>query len=299
MKKSTLGIILALSSALFWSTMGSISRGLNSYGFGAFEVVVVRLGIGFAATALYLLFFKRELFKIKIKDLWCFFGTGIASLFLFSICYFNSLNYVTISTATVLVYTSPIYVMILSMLFFKERLTRVKIIAILLAMVGIVLLCGTDLGGKPIGIILALASGFFFSLYTIFSRFAQIRGYNSLTIVLYTFLFSTVASAPFANWRIISRVATDFSWELLLLVIAMGIVTGFLPYVCNTRALELIEASRVPIIATFEPVAASVLGFILFNEKITALSAVGMLLVLLAVLVLNVKFKSRSTPSVK
>ena len=293
-EKSNKGTLLVVAAAIFWGTMGTFSRYLNTYSFSAFEVTAVRLTVALIAIASYLLIFKRSLFKIKLKDIWCFLGTGIASLSFFSICYFKSLDYVSISTATVLVYTSPVFIMLMSMILFKERLTRVKFIAIILAIAGSILVSGSTFGGEPIGIVLALLSGFFYALYTIFSKFALMRGYTSLTIVFYTFLFAAVCCAPFANWASLSTVITEPDLKLWLLCLGMGIVTGFIPYLLYSRGLELIESSRASILATLEPVIATLLGLICFGEGLGVPNVVGILLVLSAVVILSIKFKGKN-----
>ena len=92
MNKKLTGTIFILIAASLWGSMGIFSRYLNAAGFGAFEVTQVRVTVGFIIVGTYLLLFNRSMLKIKLKDLWCFLGTGIVSLLLFCICYFKSME---------------------------------------------------------------------------------------------------------------------------------------------------------------------------------------------------------------
>ena len=136
MNKKLTGTIYILIAASLWGSMGIFSRYLNAAGFGAFEVTQVRVTVGFIIVGTYLLLFNRSLLKIKLKDLWCFLGTGIVSLLFFCICYFKSMEYVSIATAGVLLYTAPTFVMLMSLVLFKEKLTANKIIALVMSFIG-------------------------------------------------------------------------------------------------------------------------------------------------------------------
>lgn len=292
MKQSSgMGIPAVLVAAALWGTMGVFVRYLNAAGLRALDVTQVRITVGLLAIGVYLLIFRRDLLKIKWKDLWCFLGTGIVSLLLFSTCYFKSIEYVSLATAAILLYTAPVFVMLLSLLLFRERMTWVKVAALVLSIVGCVLVSGLGGGDRaePIGLLLATASGFFYALYSIFSRYAILRGYSSLTIVFYTFLFCAAGCALFADHRAIVGAIFVPDPNMWLLALGVGIVTGFLPYVLYSYGLECMESSRASILASLEPVVGALFGVFLFEEPMTLLSGGGIVLVLLAVLLLSLK----------
>ena len=180
MKNKALFAVLAAGA--FWGTMGFFARSLYAVGFGPLEVAQTRITTGLIFVGLYILLFNRKLFRVKWKDLWCFLGTGIVSLLLFSTCYFSALNYTSLAVAAILLYTAPFFVMLMSLLLFKEKMNGKKILALILAFTGCVLVSGV--GGDEkfswIGILLGLGSGFFYALYSIFGRYAINRGYGDL-----------------------------------------------------------------------------------------------------------------------
>ena len=136
------GLVAVLAAGTFWGTMGFFARSLYAAGFGPLEVAQTRITTGLILVGLYILLFNRSQFKIKLKDIWCFLGTGIVSLLLFSTCYFSALNYTSLAVAAILLYTAPFFVMLMSLLLFKERMNGKKIFALLLAFAGCVLVSG-------------------------------------------------------------------------------------------------------------------------------------------------------------
>ncbi len=282
-----LGIFCVLAAGVLWGSMGVFVRFLGNAGLAAPDITQLRVTVGLLTVAAYLLIFRRDLLRVRLRDLWCFFGTGVVSLLFFSTCYFKAMEYVSLSTAAILLYTAPVFVMLMSLLLFRERMTPAKLSALVLSLAGCVLVSGIGGGmDSPAGIAFGLASGFFYALYSIFSRYAIRRGYTSLTVVLYTFLFCAVGCIPLTNWRSVGQVLCSGAANVWLCV-ALGVVTGFLPYVLYAKGLERMESSKAAIIASVEPVVGTLFGVLLFHEPLTLLGALGVLLVLSAILLLS------------
>ena len=298
MKNKALAAVLAAGT--FWGTMGFFARSLYAAGFGPLEVAQTRITTGLILVGLYILIFNRSQFKVKIKDIWCFLGTGIVSLLLFSTCYFSALNYTSLAVAAILLYTAPFFVMLMSLALFKEKMNGQKIIALLLAFTGCVLVSGV--GGDEniswIGILLGLGSGFFYALYSIFGRYAINRGYGAWTMTFYTFLFCSVGCAFLCDWQVIGN-AVQADNSVLLWVLGLGFVTAFLPYVLYSMGLENMESSKASILASVEPVVSALFGVFVFHETLTLWGILGILLVLGAIVVLNVKNKGSSSRTEK
>lgn len=270
--------------------MGFFARSLYAAGFGPLEVAQTRITTGLILVGLYILLFNRSQFQVKLKDIWCFLGTGIVSLLLFSTCYFSALNYTSLAVAAILLYTAPFFVMLMSLLLFKEKMNGKKVFALILAFTGCVLVSGV--GGDEkfswIGILLGLGSGFFYALYSIFGRYAINRGYGAWTMTFYTFLFCSVGCAFLCDWQVIgTSVQADNS--VLLWVLGLGFVTAFLPYVLYSMGLESMESSKASILASVEPVVSALFGVFVFHETLSPWGILGILMVLGAIVVLNVK----------
>lgn len=279
--------IFVLLAGILWGMMGIYVRRLNAAGFTTIEIVAVRSVVTALLLFLVLFFYNREMLKICIRDIWCFAGTGILSIVFFNYCYFKAITMTSLSVAAVLLYTAPAIVMILSAVFFHEKITAVKLIALVATFIGCVLvtgLVGSTESLNAAGILVGLGAGLGYALYSIFSRFALERGYHSLTISFYTFVFASIGVLPLADvQKIYGACVEDIGMLGFYLVFAL--VSTVIPYILYTLGLTALENSKASIIASVEPVAATVLGIVLFHEKMTVNIVTGIVLVLGAIVI--------------
>lgn len=288
----TIDALYVMLAAILWSTMGVFSRHFNAIGLGSFEVAQLRITVGLIFLGGYLLIFHREMFKIKLRDVWCFIGTGIISLLFFSCCYFTAIELTTLATAGVLLYTAPTFVMIMSLFLFKEKLTLKKLLALLLSFLGCILVSGLGFESVNIlGIIMGISSGFFYALYSIFGRYAINRGYSSWTIVFYTFLFCAASCSFITDWKLLTTSVASQDYTVWVWIVGIGLFTGFLPYIFYSMGLERMESSKASILASLEPVGGALFGIFVFKEYPSLLTFIGICLVLSAIVVLSIKQK--------
>ncbi len=271
-----------LAAGILWGCIGLFIRTLNGAGLYALEIVALRSVVTCIFMAVVVAVYNRSLFQIRLKDLWCFIGTGICSVVFFNACYFQAISLTSLSIAAVLLYTAPTFVMIMSYFLFKEQFTARKGIALLLTFLGCVLVTGVVTAPGTItgmGILVGLGAGFGYALYSIFSRFCINRGYHSMTITFYTFLFASIGTFFLAD---ISSICTTISQSPTVLGygVALGIISTVIPYLLYTFSLTYVENGKASIIASIEPVTATLLGILIFQEKADFFGIVGMLLVL-------------------
>lgn len=217
-----------------------------------------------------------------------FFGTGIFSLTFFSFCYFNSIIALGTSVAVVLLYTSPIFVLVMSIIFFKEKINRNKLIAVAMTFAGCVLVTGIIGGGSGEtisagGIIIGLGAGFGYALYSIFAGFAM-KKYSSLTITFYTFLFSGISVFFIKNpIEIIGR--TDI--RLAPYIIGIAFVCTVLPYITYTAGMKQMDISKAAVLVTVEPLVGALIGIFVWKEPAGVFKIIGIILILSAVVMLS------------
>lgn len=289
MKK--LGPVFIILSACLWGTIGVAVKFLGSFGFNSMQIVFLRAITTVSIMGLVLLFYNKNLLKIKFKDIWCFLGTGVISIVFFTYLNFYTITLTSLSFAGIMLYTAPFIMVFLAAIFFKERITFKKIIACIVAFCGCCLVAGilgSDIKVSTLSIITGVASGFFYALYTVFSRFALNKGYHSFTITFYTFLFSTLGSLIFINPTQTFKIVAA-SPNCLCGIFAIAVFNTVLPYILYTSGLKTVESAVALILATAEPVVATLVGFLLYNEKITLSSAIGVVLVVSSVALLNLK----------
>ena len=289
--KAMTGSILIILAGCFWGSMGIFVRRLGLYGFSSIQIVSIRVTLAALIFALMLLIKDPSGFRISLGDIPLFIGLGFGSILFFTVCYFTAITMMSLSAAAILLYTSPIWIMLMSVLFFHEKLDRKKLIALALAFGGCVLVSGiSDEGMTPIGLLVGLGSGMGYGLYSILGTIA-LRKYSPYTVTTYTFLFAAVGS-----W-IICRPADMFNefsdaadlGFLIVFCCLTALITAVIPFLAYTLGLKSVEASRAGIIATVEPMVATLIGISVFSEPLTIMSGLGILLILSAVVILNLK----------
>ena len=286
------GGLLILLAGVFWGSMGIFTRPLNAFGFSSLHLVFLRLGLGAAVFALLLLARGREGLRIRARDIPLFLGLGLVSVLFFTFCYFRAIELLPLSTAAILLYTSPIWVMLMSALLFRERITARKLLALVLAFAGCVLVSGVS-GGQSAGsgLIFGLGAGFGYALYSILGTVA-LRRYRPMTVTFYTFLIAAAGSLLLCDRpALLNALAAVKDASMLWLIPVAAVVTAVVPYLAYTKGLQTTEASRAAILATVEPVVATVLGALVYRERLSLPAFLGILSVLAAIVLLNVKGK--------
>lgn len=283
--KNKINYLYVFGAGVSWGIISLFLKPLLNGGFTQIQTVCVRCLTAAAALLIVMTVSDRKAFKIKMRDLWCFFGTGIVSMMFFSVSYFYSMTYNGVCIAVILLYTSPVFVMLFSRILFKEKITAIKITAIALTVTGCVFASGAGSAQSLTlkGFVLGICSGLGYALYSIFSRFALNRGYKSITISFYTFLICGLACLPFAGISEFSGLLNNSKNTLYAL--GLGLVCCVLPYMLYTKGLEKVENSKASVIVAVEPVVASVIGIAVYHENLTALKLLGIILVLSAVFI--------------
>lgn len=277
-------------AAFCWGIIGIFTKVLSALGFSGMQLCFLRSVVPTIVVFIYLFFTKRELLKIRPRDWWMFAGIGVLGFYMLNYSYFMSISLVGVSVAAVLLYTSPIFVMIFSAILFKEKITGQKLGALLFCLAGSFLVSGIfsssvmkiPFAGFCFGILSALS----YAVYSIFTVIA-LKKYNTLTISFYTFFFSAVVSVFSCNPAETILMASDFS--VLFFALALGIVSGAIPTISFATGLKTLEASKAAIVATLEPVIAAAVGIVIFKESADVFTYLGIFFVVLSAVILNLK----------
>lgn len=285
MQKSSLLCVIA--AGIGWGTSGLFVHWLAPYGFTALQLTAIRGLVSFLCMLVYVLIRNVRLLKAKPLDLLTFFGSG-AALFGTSAFYFMSMQASSIATGVVLMYTAPVYVMLFSVLFFGETLSRLKLFAVGCMLIGCGLVAGVA-GGMEInakGVFYGVLSGLSYAAYNIFTKLEMRRRCSPVSATLYNFLTVAIIGLCVCDPTSLGvNMGGDLTATLPLLV-AMGLATCFVPYILYTIALKALPAGTASALAIVEPMSATLFG-LLIGEKLTVFSGMGIVLILLAVFLLS------------
>ena len=277
---------MILSSGVLWGTIGVFVTTLKGLGidaltagflrilFGALILVPIMIAIG-----------GKRLFIIDKKGLVITAILGIFSQALFNYCYCQSITRTGVATASVLLYSAPVFVAIMSAVFYKENMTAAKGLAVLLNVCGCFLtVTGGNIGQLSFsvsGILLGISAGFLYGLMTVISRLTSDK-YDPLTVMFYSFLFGAAGlSLAVKPWE---NISLFLSTPVLLTAVGFGLIPTVGSYMFYLNGMKKkIEVSKVPIIASVEIIVAAAIGMTLFQEHLGIVNVAGIGLVVLSI----------------
>lgn len=282
--RAYLYIVLA---SVMWGTSGLFVSLLAPYGLTSLQMAAVRAFGAAILMGIYILIRDRKLFRVTPEQL-VLYSIGGLSMFCTQSCYFASMQMTSVSTAVVLMFTAPIFVMVYSVAFLGEKLTPQKTVSVILMIIGCVLVSGIVGGLKAniLGILLGLASGIAYSAYNILTKIQMRKTLNPSTATFYCFLSSGVLAMIFSKPQGIVLAAVDKP-QTILFMLGMAAVTCFLPYFIYTIALKTIPAGTATTLGILEPMAATIFSVTLLGEKLSVPSLCGIILILFAVFLLS------------
>lgn len=265
-------------AALLWGFIGPFSKLAFSEGVQPTEVAfwraVLAWGFFFVHAA------ATRNFRINFRDLPMVALFAITGITLFYSTYQMAILSGGAALASVLLYTAPAWVTLMARFFYQEPLTRSKILALALTLIGVV--CVSWGGGSTqitwSALLFGLAAGFCYSLYYIFGKHFSSR-YTSATLFFYLLPIGAVTLLPWVEFSSKSPIA----WSALFFIAAL---CTYGAYYCYYIGVKYLEASRAAIAATLEPVAAAMIAFIWWGETFGLIGYVGCALILGAVLMM-------------
>lgn len=285
--KRYLSYFYILLGGTLWGLIGLFNRNLSAGGFSSFSIVLVRNLGSLIVLGLVFLIFDRSIFRIKLKHLPYFLGTGIVSILLFTLCYFSCQQVCSLATAAILLYTAPTFVVILSAILWKDKITKRKVSALIITFLGCTFVTGVwsgDFTVTLVGFLLGIGSGFFYGLYSIFARYA-LEHYKPLTVTFYTFVFAGISSLFIMRP---DELAIGFSQpKMLLLIAGLIVVSTVLPYIFYTKGLAEVDSGKASILASIEPVVAAIVGIAAFGEPMNIMVLLGLTCILISVYILR------------
>ncbi len=274
-----------LAGACFGCT-GLFARWQNAMGLASLDILLLRCIVAIVCFFIQIMLSDPSLLKIKIRDLWLFAAIGLAGQLFFSFCYYTAITMMSVSTACILLYLSPALVVILAHLFFKDKIGKRGVLAVLLCVIGCACVSGFGGSVSPLGLIFGLGSAFAFALINILDRYILSKGYKGTTVNFYLFLFAAVGSAVLTHPAETIQIATA-SIPNGAICLAAGLVTSFLSYLFFSYALSGCESGKVSILASTEPVVESLMSIFVFHEPFGVLSFLGIVLVLFSIVMMN------------
>lgn len=199
---------------------------------------------------------------------------------------------VPVAIAVLLLYTAPLWTVVLSKFFFNEKITKSKIIGIILVIIGIIILVNPfQVSGSInlIGALLALAAGVFLSLWTIFGKLCGEENSHPVKTqfytVLFTLLFLTIfypIMSFFLKQEALISFSLSHSINIWIYLALFAVISNIVPHVSYYHGIKEIPASTAGIILLLEPLSGAILAALFLSQAITLNIFIGGLFILLA-----------------
>ena len=274
------GVVLIAVSAASFGAMAIFAR--LAYDGGADVTAVLFLRFVMAAPLMAVLMRVRGLAWPRgrlLAGLAAMGGLGYVGQ---SLSFFTALTKASASLVALLLYAYPAIVTVLSVVVLGERLTRLRVVALGVALAGAVLTIGPELSGEPLGVVLGASAAVIYSVYILVgSRLTPRSGALPASAVI-----MAAAAAVYAVVVVVQRPAfpsTAGSWAAVVAIALVSTVVAITTFFAGMARLGPTDASTL---STLEPVVTVVLAAVVLDERLSAAQLVGGLLILAAVVVL-------------
>ena len=287
MKTQTKGIWITLLAAACFGAASPIAKGVYQYDVTVSCVLTWRFFMASILLWAYLMLFRRDLnFRLKKDQLITLAVVGGAAHFLTTQCYFSALKYVPISIQIMFFYTYPFMVNGLSVLLFGEKMNRGQLVSLAAAFVGILMTVSLDdMRLNGIGILLSIGSAACQTAYILLLGRRNVAEVDSLVIGAYSSVFAFLSFLIFSLAK--GELRVDLALPCWAGIAGMAVFTTAVGAVALALGIKLIGGAKAAIISVFEPIEAILLGVLLFHERLTLRGAVGIALVMGAIVLVN------------
>lgn len=284
-------LILPILAGIMFGSSGIFVRTLTQNGIDPTTLLFLRFSIAIIPILLAIFLTDRELFKIDKSDIPLFIACAICIIGL-NLCYNESMNTIPLSLAAVLLSLAPIYVIIIAYIAFGEKITSKKVICMLLAIFGCVLMTGvlenSMMNFSLFGIACGIGAGLFWAFYLIASKKSIKNGKHIFTILLYSIIIISIALIPFTDFGQINAFVSINPLLTIVFLIIHSTFSFALPYVFSTLSLNFIDSGTSSIfMSASEPFAALLFGLLIYGEIPTLVMLCGFILTLVSMTILS------------
>ena len=274
------GIIEITIAALIWGTLGIIVKSIDME---PVAIVAYRSIIAMPIMIFLLRKQKYSLKKIKEGNYKLLMLSGIAITLAWT-AHFSAFKLTSIANTVILLYTGPVYVAILAPLLLKEVREKKENICLILSVLGILLIYNQGIGNElsNTGLGFGVISGILFAFVIISTKILS-KHYSSLTIVGIQIIISAIILSPEL------LIKQEILMNNIILLLRLGFIHTALAEFLYIDGLVKISAQKASTISYIEPASAILYAMILLNEIPQGLEIIGILFIVLANIILNVK----------
>ncbi|WP_061809564.1 DMT family transporter [Rossellomorea vietnamensis] len=289
MKTKVAASLYATMSISFWG-ISFVSTKAVLGTLDPYTLLVLRFGIG-ALFLLMLLLLKGYRLPIPLKYVPHLIVLGVLGVFIHQVIQATALLNIDASSAGWMISFSPVFTVILSMMFLHEKMTISKALGMITAITGVLMVTTAGSGQSigftvNIGYFLMILSTLNWAVYSVLLKRLRIE-LPSLVITFYMSLLGFSLTIPFLirnrGWEGISQLS-NVEWAHLIF---LGVFVSGVAYWYWAKALEVLDASKVSMFLYLEPVTTLIAAILLLQEKIFLISILGGVIIIIGVVIVN------------
>lgn len=281
---------MIIASSIFYGLMPLMAKICYSEGSNPIEVCFLRFSLGSLVLFLYIKIFTKESILLQKHQYFKLFKVAIFYA-VTPIILFMSYSYLASGLASSLHFVFPCFVILISILVFKEKLTQKMALSLGLSMLGIGLFVNFDGSISLLGILLAISSGLTYAIYIILIAHIPNQGISSLKYSFYLCSYSSIILLIVG--LLLKSLTFNMGYTGYLSGLALAISSSLLSTVLFQEGVKLTNAETASLLSTFEPLTSVFVGILLFKEKLGIKGIFGIIFILLSAILLSIKNKEK------
>ncbi len=290
-KSKTVRYLLILLAVIFWGTSFVATKKALAE-LNPVTIIALRLILASLLLLIIAIITKRK-FKINLKNHGSILILACIAVFHLWI-QVTGLKYTTASNTGWIIGTAPIFMALLAIIFFKEKIGLIQVIGILIAMFGLLLLIGKgDITNIDLiqnkGDLLVLASAFTWGVYSMVNKKITLS-YSPLMTILYLFIMMLIIIVPVNLSSAVIESVIHLSTIGWISVLFLGLFCSGIAYVIWAYSLRDLESAKVGAFLYFEPLITVAAAWILLQETVTIFMLVSGIIITFGVILVNKEF---------
>ncbi|MHB8851961.1 MAG: DMT family transporter [Ignavibacteriaceae bacterium] len=290
MKKKLLRFWEPLLAVILWGN-SFIATKLALRELNPQTIILLRLLLGIILLAVFAIYTKKD-FTLNLKNHGAIFILALIAVFHLWI-QVTGLEYTSAASTGWIVGITPVFMAILSIIFFKEKLSKTKIIGIIVAFSGLILLVSrSNISNikfiEQKGDLLVLASAFTWSVYSLVNKKISLK-YPPMMTILFLFIMMAVIISPFTVTRQSINAVIHLSLIGWVSILFLGIFCSGIAYVLWAKSLKELEATKVGSFLYLEPFVTVLSAWLILSETITLTIILSGLIITAGVILVNRK----------
>ena len=283
-------LIFPILSGILFGSSGIFVRTLTQNGIDETTLLFLRFSIAISVLLIAILATDNKLLKVRLNDFKLLIITAICIVGL-NLFYNTAMNTISLSIAAVLLSSAPVFVIIIAYIIFREKITKSKVLSILLVIVGCILTTGLIENNvsniSTIGLIGGIGAAVFWAVYTIASKKSLENGMHTYTILFYSIILLSIALIPFTSFNQITAFVNADILSNTAFLILHSTFSFAMPYILLTVSLNHVDSGSASILTSgAEPLAALTFGMLIYSEIPTILMFFGIIITILALIIL-------------